>query len=484
MNDWTRIEELFEATVALPEPERSRRLAEQAGDQPEVMRQVERLWAAAFEPNELLDQSAADLIASFHPEASPEVLCGESFGPYRIDAHLATGGMGDVYVATRTSEQTERRVALKVLRVNRGSAERLEDFQREREALASLEHEDIVTFFDAGALPDGRPFFVMELVEGQALTLACEPLDESRMLAIFLRVLDAVGYAHARLLVHRDLKPGNILVTSKGTPKVLDFGLVSSSGPVADGEDESESGRVEPHTPAYASPEQSAGRAASTSDDLFALGKLLQELLRGRKAAEDLRAIAGRACAEERRARYGSVGDFAEDLRRYLAHLPVRARPAGAAHGLHLFARRHRLPLAFASAVFLALAAGWIASDLGRRNARAEAGIGWGAHSQAKVAAGIMESWITAASSKDPALALETIAHLEDQLESDLSKWPEAEVLVRLTLAQLYLDRNEAEAALSHASLAMDLAAVTRGVGKGDRQRAQDLQRLAASKVN
>ena len=170
MNRWQLVRELFEETVALDASARARVLNEKTGGDAELVRRVEALVAADATPFDAFDRGATDLLQDLRSEPPAEDLCGETFGQYRIEEHIAAGGMAHVYRATRTSAGTERRVALKVLRHGLDTDAFLLRFQHERETLAALEHENIVSFMDAGALPDGRPYLVMEFIEGVSLT--------------------------------------------------------------------------------------------------------------------------------------------------------------------------------------------------------------------------------------------------------------------------------------------------------------------------
>jgi eukaryotic-like serine/threonine-protein kinase len=482
MNRWQLEQELFEETAALEAPARARVLRERAGGDEELVRRVERLVAADAHPLAALEGTATDLWLALRAEPAPETLCGTTFGSYRVDAYIASGGMAHVYRATRTSAGTERRVALKVLRPVLAGEAFLARFQRERETLAALEHENVVAFLDAGALPDGRPFLVMEYVEGTPLTAWGRGVPLRRRLELFLQVLAAVQYAHQKLVLHRDLKPSNVLVTAQGAPKLLDFGVATALDPVLDpvlepaGEG---AGGPGPLTPGYASPEQLRGEAVTTASDVYSLGVLLRELATGdaaeRALSGDLAAIVEKALAPVSRERYRSADELAGDLRRFLASEPVAARRATWAYRARLFARRNRWPLALASAIVVAAVAGWIGSDLRRRSAEREASRGWGAHSQAKTAARVFEEWIVSAAAADPALGATAAAHLEARLQDGVAELPEAETMVRLALAELYLRLDEPARAAPHAERAARLAHSTPGVGEAEKRRAAEL---------
>ena len=485
MNRWQLLQELFEATLGLDATDRSRAVRERTDGDEELARSLEALLAADARPLESLGRTATDVLRELRDEPPAQDLCGASFGPYRVDEHLSSGGMAHVYRATRTSAGTERRVALKVLRPGLDTAAFLERFRRERETLAALEHEHVVSFLDAGALPDGRPYLVMEYVEGAALTEWGRSVPLRERLELFLKVLAAVQYAHQELLVHRDLKPSNVLVTAQGIPKLLDFG-VATMLPV---EAADAHGRA-PLTPTYASPEQVRGERLTTASDVFSLGVMLHELAfgelppddpNGKRAPRrdaDLAAIVRRSLAPDPAGRYRSADNLAHDLRRHLAREPVSARSPTWGYRASLFAVRNRWPLAFASAVVLATAAGWIGSDLDRRRAQSEASMGWGAHAQSKVVARLFEEWMSAVTDADPELSVSAAAHLEQALAERLAALPEAETLVRLALARLYLQRGETDRASEHAERAWELAQTTRGVGEIEQQRAERLRRL------
>lgn len=480
MNRWQLEQELFEETAALEASVRSRVLRERAGGDETLVRHVERLVAADEHPLAALEGTSTDLWLALRSEPGPQTLCSTTFGPYRVDEYLASGGMAHVYRATRTSAGTERRVALKVLRPVFTGEDFLARFQRERETLASLEHEHVVAFLDAGALPDGLPFLAMEYVEGTPLTVWGRSVPLRRRLELFLQVLAAVQYAHQKLVLHRDLKPSNVLVTAQGAPKLLDFGVATALEPARE-----RAGVPGPLTPGYASPEQLRGEALTTASDVYSLGVLLCELATQdaggagdrpeRPLTGDLAAIVYKALAPLPRERYSSADELAGDLRRFLASEPVAARRATWTYRAQLFASRNRWPLALAAAIVIATVAGWIGSDLRRRSAEREASRGWGAHAQAKSAARAFEEWLVSAAAADPALGAAAAAHLEATLRGPVAQLPEAETLVRLALAELYLRLGDRARAAPHAERAASLARSTSGVGDAERRRAAEL---------
>jgi tRNA A-37 threonylcarbamoyl transferase component Bud32/tetratricopeptide (TPR) repeat protein len=334
-------------------------------------------------------------------------------GPYRVERLIGAGGMGAVYLAERADEQYRKRVAIKVIQA---CDERLlARFRSERQILASLEHPYIARLLDGGVLADSRPYFVMEYVEGRPIDswVAQTNASVETILDLFLRVCSAVQFAHRNLIVHRDLKAGNILVTDSGQPRLLDFGIARV---LADSEARLE--MTQPFervlTPAAASPEQILGRPVTTASDVYSLGVLLYTLLTGtspyaganefatdparvitsfdvpppsavpglaparaRVLAGDLDNIVRKALEKEPARRYGTADELAADIRNYLEHRPVVARPASLAYRASRFVRRNRLAVSAAALIAVAVVGGtgaslWYARRANIEKARAE----------------------------------------------------------------------------------------------------------------
>jgi serine/threonine-protein kinase len=339
-------------------------------------------------------------------------------GPYKLIRELGRGGMGTVWLAARADEQFEKRVAVKVVR-SADSEEVLRFFRRERQILAGLEHPHIARLLDGGTTDEGLPYFVMEHVEGVPIDRYCDEhqLTIPERLKLFEGVCAAVQHAHRSLVVHRDLKPGNVLVTQDGVPKLLDFGIAKLLSPEVAGASHE---TVVAMTPDYASPEQVRGRAITTATDVYSLGVILYELLTGhrpyrlkthehvevlkavceeeperpstavgrteerqqpdgttvtttpeeagrlrhetperlrKRLKGDLDAIVMSALQKDPIQRYPSVEALARDVRRYLDGQPITARKASSAYRLRKLAGRHKLGVAAGATILVLLVA-------------------------------------------------------------------------------------------------------------------------------
>ena len=211
---------------------------------------------------------------------------GIQIGPYRLVRELGRGGMGTVFLAVRSDDAFQKRVALKVLKRGMDTDAIVRRFRNERQILASLDHPHISGVLDGGTTPDGLPYFAMEFVEGQPIDVYCDThrLDTTARLHLFRKICSAVQYAHQNLIIHRDIKPANVLVTADGTPKLLDFGIAKLLNPDLGGQTMAPTAEGAPlMTPEYASPEQVRGEAVTTASDVYSLGVLLYELLTGRR---------------------------------------------------------------------------------------------------------------------------------------------------------------------------------------------------------
>lgn len=398
VNDWERVQEIFLEAADLSPSEQTEFLDRACGNTA-LRTDVESLLREDADAEAALDTVIQTEAASILSEEL--LLVGGRLGAYRIIQEIGRGGMGSVYLAERDDHQYHKRVAIKVVKRGMDTVEVLRRFRHERQILAGLEHPYIARLIDGGTTPDGRPFFVMEKVEGQPINAHCaaHKLDLESHLRLFLRVCEAVSYAHRALVVHRDLKPGNILVTTEGVPKLLDFGVAKLLDPGAD--PGLTATRAGPLTPEYASPEQVLGLPITTATDVYALGAILFELLTGTRAQtietvsqseiervvcetqpqrpsvlakrlnSDLDNIVLMAMRKEPARRYGSVAEFAADLQRYLERRPVLARQDSFSYRTGKFLRRNRLAIAATAVVLVSLVGALVVSQTQSRRAEA-----------------------------------------------------------------------------------------------------------------
>ena len=354
------VKTVFGDALAVPDPrDREAFLAAACRDAPELRHEVESLLAA-------LDREAGFFAPPAHlwDESDDALPLGTVLvDRYELVEVLGEGGMGTVYRARQTVP-VRRDVAVKVIRAGGDSAAVVARFAAERQTLAVMTHPHIAHVYDAGTTPEGRPFFVMELVLGSPITHFRDRFPLRTRVELFIEACLAVRHAHQKGIVHRDLKPGNILVADadgRPTPKVIDFGVSASVGS-CDG--------VVVGTPRYMAPEQQSGSAdIDTRADVFSLGVTLGEVVAG-DLAGDLAAIVRMATAAVRDERYGTAAELAADLRKYMNHEPVAARPPTAGYRLRRFVRRNRGGVAAAGLVFAVLAGGVVASQQSLREAR------------------------------------------------------------------------------------------------------------------
>ncbi len=407
---WERLEELFERALEISEPERARFLEKECGEDVELRRDVLSLLEAADTSRHLaierrfLREPGEDIVPPVHGDA-----VGQRIGPYTLEELVGEGGMGAVYRASRSDGAFEQQVALKLIRSGLASADLRRRFRLERQLLAQLSHPNITQLLDGGLAEDGRPYLVMQYVSGTPITRYSDAhvLSVQDRLKLFATACRAVQHAHQNLVVHRDLKPSNILVTEDGTVKLLDFGIAKLLDPETETGGDDAAGReyelpltqseVRLMTPHYAAPEQVMGAPVTTATDVYSLGVLLYELLAGTRPYEfekrvpaeiervvcdyvpprpsvaagtdpdtgktrpgtssrlrrtlqgDLDNIVMSALRKEPEQRYGSAGQFADDIDRYLDGMPVHARKDTLSYRVQKFVRRNRAAVAAAA---------------------------------------------------------------------------------------------------------------------------------------
>ena len=404
---YARINEIFQRALDLAPAERAAFLERECGSDHALRREVEAFLAADGESDGFLESPVASFPADLLANEEDGAPVGRQFGAYRVIREIGRGGLGVVYLAARADDVYRKEVAIKLIRRGLDTDDILRRFRNERQILAQLEHPNIARLIDGGTSDDGLPYFVLEHVKGEPISDYAETrkLSTAERLELFRKVCAAVTYAHQNLVIHRDLKPSNILVTAEGEPKLLDFGIAKLLTP------ESElltltAPAERAMTPEYASPEQIKGERITTASDVYSLGVLLYELLTGRKpyrlktrtreeisraitdqeperpstAAQpergrlngDLDNIVLMAMRKEPARRYASAAALAEDIRRYQQGLPVTARPNTFSYRAGKFVRRHRLGVAAAALVLLAIVGGIVATLWQARIARAE----------------------------------------------------------------------------------------------------------------
>ena len=419
---WSRLDALLDQALELPIHRRGTLLERVGREDPALRERLEQLLAADAAASDFLNDGAEAWLRSgpptpAHVSEESALALGDRVGPYRVIEELGRGGMGIVYRAERADGEFSQVVALKLVRRGFDGDDTTVRFRRERQILAQLDHPSIARLLDGGLHTDGRPYFAMELVEGEPITTYCDQrnLSIDARVRLFCRVCDAVQYANGRLIVHRDLKPANIFVSAAGDLKLLDFGIAKLlTDDDASASTELTGTGVRPLTPAYAAPEQLRGEPVSTATDVYALGVILCELLTARRPfasagggldhvtldaepprpsdvvirdrddaasideiahargltpralaaclAGDLDAIVLKALRREPARRYIGAGAFAEDLERFLQGRPVAARPEGRRYRAGKFVRRHRVGIAVAVSLVVSLLGGLAAT--------------------------------------------------------------------------------------------------------------------------
>ena len=388
--DLAKLNELLGTALELPAHERERWLAMLPDDNPALKERLKALLARAARVE------TSDFLQTLPKIGDVDSKAGDEIGPYRLIREIGTGGMGSVWLAERHDGTLSRAVALKFLRATGPNDALAERLQRERDILASLVHPGIARLYDAGIAKDGLPYLALEYIEGQHIDRFCRErnLDVRARVELVRQVALAVTYAHGKLVVHRDLKPTNVLVSADGRTHLLDFGIAKllEDGRAVETRLTQLGGKA--LTPEYASPEQILGQPITTASDVYALGVILYELLtdtrpytlkresrgaledaileeepqrpsdrvghslRARELRGDLDAIVLKALKKAPDDRYRTMDAFAEDLSRYLDGRPILARPDSTWYRIRKFAVRHRLGVAAAGIVLLAVIAG------------------------------------------------------------------------------------------------------------------------------
>ncbi|MCX7283097.1 MAG: protein kinase [Novosphingobium sp.] len=505
-DDWQTIQRLFDELIDLPADAQGRRLAALA-PAPHVMSTIRNLLATSREPG-ILDMTPPSLGADAAPSSFTSLAAGQNVGGFAVERLIGRGGLGEVYLAHRADADFDQRVALKLLRVD--AAERAESFARERQLLARLDHPGIARLIDAGVAPDGRPYIVMDYVDGEPIDSWCRAHDADldTILRLFREACDAVAYAHARLVVHRDIKPSNILVDAAGKPRLVDFGI----GKLLDDSAALPATTQAMLTPDYAAPEQLDGEEATVATDVYALGVVLYELVSGRspwrsekssvpamirrvlyedaalpsraaasskgpvsadRIGGDLDAIIMKAMRRNPAERYLSVSALAEDLARHQQFLPVHARDGSTRYMLGRFVRRYRWGVAAAAALLAALlvGAGGIAWQARQTAIERDAALAEAKRSEAiNRLLTVMLRDTAATRAGETATVKQMLDQTATRLASSLDKSEQSAVLVA-TLFNLYVNLEDNLGSYSLVSRALE-----RGVGSDSAGATADLK--------
>lgn len=482
---WDQVKEILAAALDLRPEERTAFVRQACGSDPALLAEVESLLAHHDQADSLLEYSPTSRWLSLRPSA----WVGKKIGVYRIIRELGEGGMAMVFLGERDDQQFRKRVAIKMLRPGFYTVEIVHRFRNERQTLAALDHPNIVKLLDGGSTEDGLPYLVMDYVEGLPIDEYCRSrqLSVRSRLQLFLSVCAAIRYAHQNLVIHRDLKPGNILITKDGMPRLLDFGIAKLLNPELLQTPLVTQTEWRPMTLEYASPEQVRGGPVTEASDIYSLGILLYELLTGSRpcrtagrsraeiermiceqpperpsmapgepagrpsdsATELRRALQGdldtiilKALRKEPEQRYLSVAEFSDDIQRHLNGRPVRARNPTLSYRSSRFLRRHKE--AFATAMIALILAGaggvWGAKRILSKNPTAPARSALAVHARPSIAvlgfknlSGRADSaWISTA--------------LSEMLTTQLTAGEELRTVAGDSIAQAKIDLNLSDA--------------------------------------
>lgn len=500
---WTQIKDIFDEATRCDASRRTALIDHSCGGDAELRAAVEALLGATDAPPGFLEPPIEGGAVNLAVEVAQILPVGRRIGPYQVTGVIASGGMGTVYRGVRADGAFDREVAVKVIKPGMATADMLRRFRREQQALADLDHPHIARLLDGGTTggePDGGPYLVMEYIDGLPINRYCDEhgLSVAERLALFRNVCSAVHYAHQNLLVHRDLKPTNILVTQSGEPKLLDFGIAKLlSGRT--GDRATDPTRTGPRlmTPQYASPEQVRGDPVTTAGDVYSLGVILYELLTGhlpydltdkrpgeveriiteltpdppsttvsRSASDqgparskpgapsvdvtvthrlsperlgrslrgDLDTIVLAAMHKDPARRYASAEQLSDDIRCYLEGLPVRAQRDTLGYRTRKFIQRHKAGVAVATFMILSLVLGFSLATAGFIQARIEA-------QRAEHVSAFLQGMLTVADLHDKQSAL-TVRDMLDKaasrVDTELAAETEVRAEVHATIGRSY----------------------------------------------
>lgn len=510
-DQWQALSPYLDRALSLSREERARWLEALRAENPVLAGQLQQLLNLhqAAEQKGLLETS---------PTLPPGIagLAGQTLGAYKLISLIGQGGMGTVWLAERSDGRFQRKAAIKFLSVALAGRSGEGRFKREGAILGRLSDPHIAELLDAGVTATGQPYLVLEYVEGEPIDRYCDArkLSVEARLRLFLDVLDAVAHAHANLIVHRDIKPPNVLVSKDGQVKLLDFGiakLLQGEGPEGAATLTREGGA--PLTPEYAAPEQVTGGPVTTATDVYALGVLLYLVLTGqhpagpgphspvhllkaiietepRRPSEvvasqtsqalagaanrgittdklrrylrgDLDTIVAKALKKNPQERYGSVTALAGDLGRYLRNQPISARPDTMAYRAAKFVRRHRTAVVLATLAIIATVAGLVGTLMQARTARQQRDMALRERDRANRITGFMTNMFKVS---DPyqargssVTAREILDTAAQQIETGLAKDPEAQAHMMYVMGEVYDNLGLTSQAKSLVARAADL---------------------------
>ncbi len=516
---WEKVKNIFSSALELEPDRRPAFVVEKCGGDETLKKEVESWLASYGESEDFISTPLLSTEKIFSNGTQPAA--GRRFGNYTIIREIGFGGMGAVYLAKRTDGEFEQQVALKIVRQSISESHMIERFRSERQILASLNHANIAKLLDGGVSESGEPFLAMEYVEGDAITEYVRRIGASLndTLRLFLKVCSAVSYAHRNLIVHRDIKPGNILVANDGEPKLLDFGLAKLINTDLSLDAAQTQTAFRALTPAYASPEQLRGDPVTTSSDIYSLGIVLYELLTNErpfhfegksldeiirtvtkfepslpsvhstsgnnnlKLRGDLDNIVLMALRKEPERRYQSVETFADDIERHLSNLPVSARPNTYKYRSSKFIKRHKVGVIAATLIFFSLIGAIAVSLWQTRQAGME-------KAKAQAVSAFMQTMLNASSPDNSLRNSGRELTVKDVLDDasrrlaaeDLSSQPEVKAELQRIIGASYLSLGQYDPAEQNLNAALELQ--TRVYGEDHLETLETMVMMASLWVN